>query len=78
MLLNLGLIAALGFAGLGFMFWLYRKGKTAVLLEFLRDELKKISRIRIEAKKIDDQTKKQIINSHHDRLAPRSFWMRRD
>ena len=66
MLFNLGLIAALGFAGLGFLFWLYRRGKKAVWFDVLRDELKKISRIRTEAKKIDDQKKKKIINSHNN------------
>lgn len=78
MALNLGMIAALGFAGIGFLLWLYGRGKKAVLLDVLRDELKKISKIRIETKKIDEQTEKKIKDSHRDKHAPRSFWMRRD
>ena len=78
MSLNLGFAAALALTAVGFFLWLYRRGKAAAMLGAVRDELRKISRIQSEAKKIDQSAAKNVQDLDRNPSDHRSFWVRRD
>ena len=64
MTFNLSTITLLMVTGLLVFFWVYRRGKAAVLLDGAQDELKKIKRIQVSSGAIDAETKNKL-----DRLA---------